>query len=135
MRPVDNPLDYTGVIIGGIIGAISALLPSALLLVYEQRRWRDDRKLQRFKDKKAYLEARFAKISEILPAAIAKNKYPTDLLSLLATCPDSVWDAVHAFTADPDKDEKKAREAWIKVAAVMAKELRKIELLIDDLVR
>lgn len=134
------PWPYTGVIIGGIIGALSALLPAVLLLGFEYRKWRADRKLQHLRAKREELERRFGEIRARYTTTMDSDTFHTDHFDLFMRCPKMVWDEYDAFMkAHNEANGKMSLEDiqrhWLNISTAMTAVLIGLDEEIDDLVK
>lgn len=123
-----------GVIIGGIIG----LVGSVMLLVVDARKWRSDRKLEHLRIKRRDMEARFLRLREILPDAMAEAPTATmgtEILDLTMRCPKRVEVAIVAYVKDDaEMDAARQRDHYYNITTEMTVVLRELEQQIDDAV-
>ena len=134
------PWPYTGVIIGGIIGALSALLPTVLLLGFEYRKWHADRKLQHLRARRDELERRFTQIRASYTDTMNSDTFHTDHFDLFMRCPKMVRNDFDAFMkarneANGKMNFEDLQGHWMNISASMTAVLIGLDEEIDDLVK
>ena len=121
-----------GVLIGGAIGSVAPLIA----LFWDQRRWRQEKRLMYLQSERQRMEHLFAATYEKLGTAMANNSYPIDMLADLGVLmPKEVNKRFHEWMEKSPKDEADARVALLEISLSMREALaaldKKIEATID----
>ncbi len=123
-------------ILGVIVGAVIASIAPLSMLYINHLHWKQEAKLNRFKDERARLESLLEKTLTSLSKAIAENSYPAEMIADIITfMPGEVTTKFNEFILDPDKTELKRKVAYLELVKQMKSRVAAIDKQICDLLK
>lgn len=120
-------------LIGVLIGGVLSGLGTWITLAIQHRRWRDELRISHLKSKRDRLEATCERVLDQLSGAMAKNSYPSNMMSDIDfLLPEGVSKIFEEMMADKEKDDSKMRGYYYGMAREMKKSMRFIDVEIDN---
>lgn len=120
-----------GVVIGGLIASIAPLAH----LFADHRRWKQETKLAHLREERKRLEQMYSNTLAKLSDAMAKNRYPSDMMSdILILMPKDVGERFEAWMAEKYKDSTKGKHAYMDICVAMKCSLADIDKRIQNLI-
>lgn len=118
-----------GVIIGGLIVSIA----SVATLIYEDKKWRKEKRIENLRIKKEELERKYGECREKLYEGLQKGSYDTDMVfNFEIIFPQNVSEAFRNMMHDKDKSFEAKKKHSFLIITEMKKSLVKIDKEIEE---
>jgi len=118
-----------GVIIGGLIVSIIPVVT----LIYENKKWRKEKRIENLRIKKRELERKYGECKEKLYEGLKKESYDTDMVfNFEIIFPQNVSEAFKDMMHDKDKSFQAKKKHSFSIIAEMKKSLVKIDKKIEE---
>lgn len=119
-----------GVIIGGLLSGGGTWIA----LLFQQRKWHTELRIENLRNKRNHLEVVFQRVLDALPEAMAQGSYPILILSEIDfLLPEHISKACEDLIHEKDKTPKSLRNHYYTVARAMKKEISRIDSAIECL--
>jgi hypothetical protein len=118
-----------GVALGGFIGAFVPLVT----LFRDQRRWRDEKRLENLRLKHSRLERMYTELLPQLADAFKNNSYPSTMSSKISVyASQDVRDLYFGYVLDKNRDSSKLSQLYLNICIAAQRHLAEIETKIDQ---
>lgn len=122
-------------LIGVIVGALIASLMPAITLFFEYKRWKKERLLDYYKNKRDRLEGLYAEIRKNLIKGMTEESYSVEMIaSILSRCPEKVSWAFDEMMKQENKTIDDYRNHNLIISVAMNESLQEIETKIEKLI-
>jgi hypothetical protein len=122
-------------LLGVIIGALIASITPIVMIILDNRRWKQQSKLEQLRFERRRLEKIFRENLNRFSKAIHENSYPSDMImDFILTMPKEVSTKFKEFLAEPNKTDAKCKRAYISVVSSMKKNLSDIDSEIESII-
>ena len=122
-------------LLGVIIGALIASITPIVMIILDNRRWKQQSKLEQLRFERRRLEKIFRENLNRFSKAIHENSYPSDMImDFILTMPKEVSTKFKEFLSDPNKTDENCKKAYINVVLSMKKNLSDIDSKIESII-
>jgi len=122
-------------LIGVIVGALIASFMPAITLYFEYKRWKKEKLLDYYKNKRERLENLFSEIRNKLIKGMVEESYSIGMIaSILSQCPKNVSEAFDNMMKQENKTQEDYRNHNLIISVEMNESLKEIESKIEKLV-
>ena len=123
------------ILIGVIIGGMSASITPLVMLILDHRRWQRESELEHLRSERKKLERIFRENLKRFSKAIVKNSYASDMImDFLLTMPKEISIKFKEFLADPNKTDSRCKKAYMSIGLSMKKTLSEIDSKIENII-
>ena len=120
-----------GVIIGGLIASVTPIV----MIILDNRRWKQQSKLEQLRFDRKRLEKIFRENLKRFSKAINENSFPSDMImDFILIMPKDVSSKFKAFLANPNKTEATCKKVYVDVVLSMKKTLSDIDNKIENII-
>ena len=122
-------------LLGVIIGALIASVAPIVMIILDNRRWKQQSELEQLRFERRRLEKIFRENLKRFSKAIHENSYPSDMImDFILTMPKEVSAKFKEFLADPNKTDENCRKAYVNVVSAMKLNLSAIDRKIESII-
>lgn len=121
-----------GVIIGGVIGSITTFL----VLAFEYKKWKKEKRIENLRIKREELEKKYESGRKKLYEGFKKDSYDTDMVfNFEIIFPKNVSEAFKNMMYDKDKSYEAKKKHSFRIISEMKKSLAQIDKEIEEELR
>jgi hypothetical protein len=120
---------------GVIVGALIASFIPAITLCFEYKRWKKEKLLDYYKNKRERLENLFSEIRKKMIKGMVEESYSVEMIaSFLSQCPKNVSEAFDNMMKQENKTQEDYRQHNLTISLEMNESLKEIESKIEKII-